>query len=360
MTMYELMPNTEVDTKVDTDVNAGVNADDTKSIHVAVAVISDQQGRILIAKRPDHLHQGGLWEFPGGKVEPGEQLDAALEREIHEELGINVRQSRPLIKIKHEYSDRQVLLDVWCVTGFDGQAHGREGQEIKWVTPQQLCDYQFPEANKRIVSMVQLPSLYLITPSVIADQQQFLQKLDTALQAGIKLLQFRQKQQPDTHGHEFLDACYQCCKKYDAKLLVNAGIENLKNLPGDGVHLSGDRLMALEPGLNKNGKLLSASCHNQQELEQAEKMGVDFVMLSPVLDTPSHPGAATLGWEDFSRLVRGVSIPVYALGGMYAEHVPIAYEHGAQGVAVISSIWNASDISQAVKNFGVRVSVASD
>ncbi len=127
------------------------------SIHVAVGVIFDNQqaDQILIAKRPQHLHQGGLWEFPGGKVAAGETVDQALERELFEELGITVTQSQPLMQVEHSYSDKQVFLDIWTVTQYSGEANGLEGQECQWVAMQQLLcaesKYQFPEANKPIL-----------------------------------------------------------------------------------------------------------------------------------------------------------------------------------------------------------------
>jgi len=126
-----------------------------KSLHVAVGVIVDSNDKILIARRPVQLHQGGLWEFPGGKVESGESVQCALSRELAEELAIEVSRARPLIKIAHDYSDKSVLLDVWWVEGFTGSARGVEGQPIAWVSSEQLSDYQFPEANSAIVQAVQ-------------------------------------------------------------------------------------------------------------------------------------------------------------------------------------------------------------
>lgn len=125
-----------------------------KRVHVAVAVISDGQGQILIAKRPDDAHQGGLWEFPGGKVESGESLEAALKRELAEELGIELLICEPMLKINHHYHDKAVLLDVWSVTGFTGEPYGREQQPIRWVSPQVLCEYEFPEANQPILDVL--------------------------------------------------------------------------------------------------------------------------------------------------------------------------------------------------------------
>ena len=126
-----------------------------KRVHVAAAVIRGADGRVLIAKRPQDKHQGGLWEFPGGKVEPGESVESALRRELQEELGIDIRQARPLIQVRHDYPDKQVLLDIWKVTRFLGEPFGKEGQECRWVPLAELHNYQFPDANGPIVARLQ-------------------------------------------------------------------------------------------------------------------------------------------------------------------------------------------------------------
>lgn len=123
-----------------------------KRIHVVAGIIYGQDGRLLIAKRPDHLHKGGLWEFPGGKVDDGESAREALVRELHEELAIEVVHCRPFTEIHHDYPDKHVFLDFWKVTTFNGQPHGNEGQPIEWVTLDQLTEYQFPEANEPVVT----------------------------------------------------------------------------------------------------------------------------------------------------------------------------------------------------------------
>ena len=124
----------------------------TEHIHVAAGVILNGQQQVLLALRPQHKHQGGLWEFPGGKVETGESVRAALGRELNEELNIRVLEARAFLLVEHDYGDRKVTLDVWLVTSHSGEAHGREGQEIAWVSIADLPSYQFPDANVPIVS----------------------------------------------------------------------------------------------------------------------------------------------------------------------------------------------------------------
>lgn len=125
-----------------------------KRVEVAVGVILKQQ-QIFITKRDENLHQGGKWEFPGGKKEANETMAQALVRELDEEVGIQVTQQQELMLIEHDYGDKQVILDVRLVTEFDGEAHGKEGQQGLWVAIDELQNYQFPEANKIILQKLQ-------------------------------------------------------------------------------------------------------------------------------------------------------------------------------------------------------------
>lgn len=136
------MPNTEPDPA------------SPRRIHVAVGVIVNARGEILIALRPEHSHQGGLWEFPGGKVEAGETVQQALQRELREELGLEIESLRDCVEIRHDYPDKSVLLDVWWVDRFSGKPLGREGQPIRWVAAHQLREYAFPAANQPIIDAV--------------------------------------------------------------------------------------------------------------------------------------------------------------------------------------------------------------
>lgn len=124
-----------------------------KVVHVAVGVIyKDQQ--LFICKRPDDKHQGGLWEFPGGKVEQAESVFAALQRELLEEVNLTVNGSKELMVIEHDYGDKCVRLDVHIVDDFTGVAHGAEGQQGKWVALSELDDYSFPAANVEIIEKI--------------------------------------------------------------------------------------------------------------------------------------------------------------------------------------------------------------
>lgn len=307
-------------------------------IHVAVAVIEDARGRILISRRPDHLHQGGYWEFPGGKLEPGETIGQALKREIHEELGLQVTEHCPLIRFTHEYPDRSVLLDAHRVTAYSGHAQGLEGQELAWVPPAELQDYHLLPADLPIVTAVQLPDRYLITPEP-GDVPQFLTQLEKALEGGIRLVQLRAKSLSEEQICPLAKEVLQLCRQQSARLLLNGAVGLVEELGIDGVHLTSRQLMGLDKRPLGKHRLVAASCHNGSELAQAQRLGLDFAVLSPVLPTGSHPEVPPLGWDGFASLLDKVALPVYALGGMQGNHCDTAWINGAQGVAGITGLW---------------------
>jgi 8-oxo-dGTP diphosphatase len=126
-----------------------------KHIHVAAGVILNSRREVLLALRPSHKHQGGLWEFPGGKVEAGETVQQALARELLEEINLTVLESSRLLVVDHDYGDKRVKLEAWLVTRHSGDAHGCEGQSIAWVHIDNLQAYAFPDANTAIVKALQ-------------------------------------------------------------------------------------------------------------------------------------------------------------------------------------------------------------
>lgn len=305
-----------------------------------VAAAIPRQDRILIARRPHHLHQGGLWEFPGGKLEPGEAPEAALGRELHEELGIELSGSRPLIRIKHVYPDKAVDLDVYLVTGFSGEPEGREGQEVRWVRRRALTDYRFPAANRPIVSAVQLPEHYLIT-GAYENLGDFSRRLDTALEGGVRLVQLRAKGLSAGAYRELASRALALCRRREAALLLNAAPALVCDLGADGVHLDSRRLAACAERPLPARFLVGASAHSAADLAQAARIGADFAVLGPVAPTQSHPGQAPLGWPRFAELALESALPVYALGGLGRGDTRRAFEAGAQGIAAIRALWGA-------------------
>lgn len=308
-------------------------------LHVAAAVIVDDQGRVLIAQRPLEKHQGGLWEFPGGKVGSGEEVLAALNRELHEEVGINIEHARPLIRVQHRYPERAVLLDVWRVDRFRGRPEGREGQAIAWLKPEELPSRAFPAANVPIIAAARLPDRYLITPES-GDVPAFLDQLQEAISRhSLQLVQLRAKSLTPAEYLWLAPQVIELCHALDVKVLLNAPAEWAAELGADGVHLTGERLRQSQQRPLPAGYWVAASCHSAAELQHAASIGVDFAVLGPVQTTASHPEITPLGWNQFRSLVDGVPMPVYALGGLHVEDLDTAFNYGAQGIAAIRGLW---------------------
>lgn len=315
-------------------------AADSGRLHVAAAAIFGPDGRVLISRRADHRHQGGLWEFPGGKVEPGETVREALGRELREELGIAVVDARPLIRIPYDYPDRAVLLDVWRVDAFQGEPHGHEGQPLEWVPPEELPGRDFPAANRPIVQAARLPGRYLITPEPGPDRSRFLAQLRQRVETGIRLVQLRAKSLSRADYQVLYRQARQALAGR-ARLLANCPVGWLSGFEADGLHLRTAELLGLDSRPLPAGLWVAASCHNREELAWAERVGVDFAVLSPVRTTASHPQARPLGWAGFQALTDSAAIPVYALGGLGPDDEETACQRGGQGIAAIRGLWQS-------------------
>jgi 8-oxo-dGTP diphosphatase len=320
-------------------------------IHVAVAVIIDDRDQVCISFRHENLHQGGLWEFPGGKVEQGETIEAALVREIKEELNLDVRQSRPLITISHHYQEgnKSVVLHVRKVISYQGKATGVEGQKIKWVSIPELTEHDFPAANAAIIKALQLPDRYLITGK-FSDNNDFISKLAEALKLGIKLVQIRLKDSDlndSVQLQSLIENAVMLCRQSGVLIMLNIPPDLLDTLDFsvidyDGFHVDSRTLYLLSTGdlqIALKGKLLSASCHNRDELNHAVELNADFAVLSPVQKTQSHPDTRAIGWDEFSAMTEGLPMPVYALGGVCEDDMETAWQHNGQGIAAISAFW---------------------
>ncbi|MEY4590937.1 MAG: hypothetical protein RL497_3013 [Pseudomonadota bacterium] len=319
------------------DIGADIPA---KMVSVVVGVILNPAGEVLLARRAAHQHQGGLWEFPGGKLEPGEPPLAGLWRELHEELGIHLITAEPLIQIRHHYPDKSVLLDVYRVSQFSGQPQGREGQPLVWASPATLVNYPLPAANRPIVQALNLPNSLTITGQA-ATPALWLERLQTCLETGARLILARPQTDTQTHWpwQDLLPHAFGLCEQNNARLIMHA-----KLLPHTGntipSYCHGLHLTAATPMLPlAEGLLRGMSCHNPHELTQAAQHNCHYALLSPILTTPSHPSAPTLGWSQFAHLCQHSVLPVYALGGMTKAHTPLAQQLGGQGVAGIGGFW---------------------
>lgn len=308
-------------------------ADTSSRLDVVAAVIRDAAGNILLSQRLAGKHQGGRWEFPGGKVEPGETLHQALARELHEELGIDCHNSCAFMTIDHQYPELHVRLHFREVTQWSGVPHGREQQPVKWFAPSDLSSLEFPAANQPIVTALSLPERWLILPDNY--QTNWPSALSVLKRSGVGGVYLRGAPTNRLHLSEMVKRC----QAHGLKTLLRNDVESVRATGADGVHLSSG--VATTMSERPDCELLSVACHNPSELDHAERLRADMVMLSPVNITTTHPQAIPLGWETFSLWATGRPFSVYALGGVTEKELSMARASGGRGIAAISAFWPA-------------------
>lgn len=318
-----------------------------KQVHVAVGVVLDDRGRVLVAKRNPDVHQGGLWEFPGGKVESGESVFDALVREFQEEVDLTPLAAYPLLKLDFEYPDKHVLLDVWDIVEFSGAARGVEGQPVEWRPLDKLHAGEFPAANAAIIRCLTLPREIAITPDWLSENhwRSYLEGLATR---DVRWLLFRQKQlDSSSYLKRFLTVVRQAealgirvipqVHQASIELLESSELSHYSHSQAVPVHIDSSILNSLDTRPLPSDRLMMASCHNLNELQRAVELDVGLALLSPVLPVARYGSGKHLGWQNFADLAATVHVPVLALGGLRHEDFAIARRHGAFGIAGISS-----------------------
>ena len=291
----------------------------------------------LLAQRPEGKAYAGYWEFPGGKVEVGETLLYALERELHEELGINIATAYPWLTRVHVSTHATVRLNFFRITVWQGELHGKENQQLSWQTPFNLTVSPVLPANTFVLRALQLPPLYAISNAAELGREKFLERLQVALENGLKLVQMREPGLSRDAMRELSLRAVKLAHTYGAQVLINSDIELANEIGADGVHLNSIQLAACKS--RPDVTWCAASCHNADELQRANNLGFDFVVLSPVLPTRSHPDATHLGWQTFSAMAANSAIPVYALGGLCCDDMEQAWQNGAHGIAMLRQAW---------------------
>lgn len=312
---------------------------------VVAGVIRDRHGRILLAQRPLGKHLAGSWEFPGGKLEPGESAAAGLARELEEEIGIEVRSCAPLLSLSHAYPEKTVHLLLREVLAWDGVAHSREGQAIGWFDPAEMGKLPMPAADRPMCKALSLDPRYAISPDPqqFASLAAFLADWEARLLAGYRWLQLRAHSVDQATLVQLAESCAALARRHGARWLLNGDAQLAASLGADGVHLSSRQLARCQARPLPESLLVCASCHDESELHRAGQLGLDFVTLSPVLPTATHPQSRVLGWDGFERLCAQSPLPVLALGGLGPSDLARARQHGAFGVAGISAF--AGDVA---------------
>jgi 8-oxo-dGTP diphosphatase len=301
-------------------------------VDVAAAVIQRPDGAFLLAQRPAGKVYAGYWEFPGGKVEAGENAARALSRELHEELGIHVVRAYPWITRVFTYPHATVRLKFFRVLDWTGEPHPREGQAIAWQRLDAPMAEPMLPANAPVLASLALPAEYAITNAAKFGVPRMLSLLESRLAGGLKLLQIREPDLPGKERALFTEQAIAMAHRYGCKVMVKSFSPQ-----ADGLHVTAEELMKLKdkPGF----PLVAASCHTREELERAMWLELDFAVLGPVKRTASHESGFSLGWKRFSELAEGASIPVYAIGGLEPEDLQEAWSGSAHGLAMISGAW---------------------
>jgi 8-oxo-dGTP diphosphatase len=306
-------------------------------VPVAAAVITRPDGKVLLAQRPPGKAFAGYWEFPGGKLEPGESPRDALTRELAEELGITVRRAAPWLVQRFVYPHAHVELHFFRVCEWDGDPVGHDGQAFAWQVPGAFEVAPLLPANTLVLRALTLPPVCGITMASDIGEDAFLARVRTAVERGLKLIQLREKDWPLARQRALCESLLDIARPYGARVLLNGSEANARAWGCDGVHWTAASLAGADarpPDL-----LCSASCHTRDEIVKSGRLTLDFALLGPVAPTPTHKNAIPLGWSGFAAVAAGASLPVFALGGLSRSDLDAAISRGAHGVALRRGAW---------------------
>jgi len=312
---------------------------------VAGLIRHPEKTEVFVTRRKEGQHLENLWEFPGGKVEDGESRFHALKRELMEEVGIQVISAQPFHSVIHHYSDKNIHLDVWEVTDFTGNPHGREEQQACWLNVADLTQYPFPDADIPVLKALSLPAELLITPDLTEQyMDSYVQQFENLMNKHCyPLVLFRSHHLKDKTYQEVALRMEDICNKNKAELIISRpsvkGLESKLFSSFRRRHLNSIALTELVANPFDESVICSASCHDVEELKMAEKLNCDFALLSSVRKTLSQPGRTAKGWYQFNKLTMQTKLPVYALGGIRRKDISVARYLGAIGVAGISDFW---------------------
>lgn len=308
-----------------------------KRIEVAAGVILRGDGSFLLGRRAPGTFFPGYWEFPGGKVEPGETPAQALRRELGEELGIEVRQMYPWIMREHDYEHAHVRLHFFEVAEWSGAISDHVHSELAWVEAGKIDREPMLPANGPILKSLRLPRMMGITAAGGADGPSCFAAVDRALERGLRLIQVRQPGLDARARRAFAREVVRRAHTAGALVVINGDAELAAEVGADGLHLPARQLLALEE--RPAFEWVGASCHDRTELERVGALALDYALLGPVKPTASHPGQPALGWSSFTELVRELPVPVFALGGLGWSDMTQARAAGAHGIAAIRACW---------------------
>jgi 8-oxo-dGTP diphosphatase len=306
-------------------------------VDVAVGVLVRADGSFLLGSRPAGKPYSGYWEFPGGKVEPEESVAAALERELHEELGIRIGASFGWVTREFDYPHAFVRLHFRRIFDWSGDLHSREGQQFGFFTTGCLPAGPLLPATVPVLRWLRLPPVYRLSNARTLGSEAFLRRLDAQLANGARLVQLREPGLDDDQVGELLREALARTRAHGALLLVSSRHPRALWDRADGVHLTAAHLRSANT--RPDVDWVGASCHSREELALAGRLGCDLAAVGTVLPTPSHPDGLCIGWDGLERQVVDTPVPAYAIGGMRQASLSEAIARGAHGVALLSGAW---------------------
>jgi 8-oxo-dGTP diphosphatase len=301
-------------------------------LQVVAGVIRNSKGEVLINQRSAPVQFAGQWEFPGGKIESGETRLEALVRELREELAIDMLTSSPLISLTHDYPHATVQLNVRDVTAYGGTVVGAEGQAVRWVSPDDLPQVNFMQANKPIVNAVRLPSVYLNARYHPREANLILSRLEHLLEEGRLMVELDGCSTHSNMMRDFSGKVIELCRAHGSLAIANADPDWALDLGFDGVQLEAEKIRALDTRPVPCEYWLGVTCRNREDLDLAQRRNADFVLM----DVPMRKSIGQ-NLQDIDQCLpdsfcESARIPVYIPGEMSRSGISCAREFGAQGV----------------------------
>ena len=306
-------------------------------VNVSIAVLIDADNKVLFGQRPTIKSWGGWWEFPGGKIEKSETSIEALYREIYEEIGVNITQFSRWVTRNYSYKGNDFTLHFFKVSKWEGKVTSKENQRLVWTSLQKPEISPILPANQFVQKAFDLPKSYAITNLSETTKEVFFNQLKDKISDGLRMIQVREKNISHNELKIFSKEVIKICKPNNVKVIINSNEKLAHEIKADGVHLTSKDL--LNARVKPKNLIVAASCHTQEEIDIAEKIDVDFLVLSAVKKTLSHPNISPIGWKKFKKMANKSSTPIYALGGLGDFDYQSAIENGGIGIASQRLIW---------------------
>ena len=306
-------------------------------VNVSVAVLINDEHQVLLAERPFPKAWEGWWEFPGGKMEKNETSVDALYREIYEEIGVKITKFNKWVTRSHTSGDDNFTLHFFKVYEWEGEITSKENQKLVWTYLKKPNVYPILPANVFVQKAFDLPKYYAITNLSETSKKVFFNQLQKKISDGLKMIQVREKNISINELEVFSKEVIKICRPSNVKVIINSDMNLAYRIKADGIHLTSKNLLDSKK-LPRN-LIVSASCHTQKDIDIAEKLNINFVVLSAVNRTLSHPDISPIGWNKFQKIANKTNIPIYALGGLGINDYQVALENGAIGISSQRSIW---------------------